>query len=200
MKTRTTPMERSYLVQRLLRPWPGANHFAFGGGLKDGGLSAKAMTLLDPLKFRRAHVVESEDAVPMAGWSWTTVSPSSGTAPCANRRPACSASRWNHDGGDCGGASKGSTGPVPGSGTLLRARPAGGQPDAAARSPRPVRGIVAHSPRRPGAGLGNHGGGCASQDGFVRGRGPVRHSHHDVDPPGREGRDVRPRGPTGFHP
>jgi hypothetical protein len=41
-------MERSWLVQRLRRPWPGErdNPFSFGGGLKNGGLSDEAMGLL----------------------------------------------------------------------------------------------------------------------------------------------------------
>jgi hypothetical protein len=41
-------MERSYLIQRLKKSMnhPFANAFSFGGGLKNGGLSEKAMTLL----------------------------------------------------------------------------------------------------------------------------------------------------------
>lgn len=48
-----TPMRKSWLIQRLNRPrnWDANlglqdNPFAFGGGLKDGGLSSEAMDLL----------------------------------------------------------------------------------------------------------------------------------------------------------
>ncbi len=39
-------MERSYLIQRLDQPRDRANLFAFGGGLRNGGLSNEAMSLL----------------------------------------------------------------------------------------------------------------------------------------------------------
>lgn len=47
-------MEESYLIQRLNRPWGNAlggrlgpdNPFAFGGGLRNGGLSEEGMSLL----------------------------------------------------------------------------------------------------------------------------------------------------------
>lgn len=43
-------MERSWLVQRLKKPWgrPGDNPFSFGGGLRNGGLREDAMALLRP--------------------------------------------------------------------------------------------------------------------------------------------------------
>lgn len=46
MKKTTTEMKRSYLVQRLRKPTRVANVFAFGGGLRNGGLSDDAMSLL----------------------------------------------------------------------------------------------------------------------------------------------------------
>lgn len=59
-KPATNNMERTWLVQRLTKPWPtprgeksllalfGENPFAFGGGYKNGGLSNEAMALLRP--------------------------------------------------------------------------------------------------------------------------------------------------------
>lgn len=47
-----TQIERTYLVQRLNKPFPQntlAKMFAFGGGLKNGGLSDEAMELLEPI-------------------------------------------------------------------------------------------------------------------------------------------------------
>lgn len=42
-------MENSYLIQRLDPPLKGKNPFAFGGGLKNGGLSDQASELLKPI-------------------------------------------------------------------------------------------------------------------------------------------------------
>lgn len=39
-------MERTYLVQRLLKPKEAINPFSFGGGLKNGGLSNDALNLI----------------------------------------------------------------------------------------------------------------------------------------------------------
>lgn len=40
-------MDRSYLIQRLLKPVGRFNPFSFGGGLRNGGLSAEAVELLE---------------------------------------------------------------------------------------------------------------------------------------------------------
>jgi hypothetical protein len=59
-------MESSYLIQRLLKPYPvkeGSilkdNPFAFGGGLMNGGLSNDAMDLLRPI-FRFDYMGSAE--------------------------------------------------------------------------------------------------------------------------------------------
>lgn|SRR3990167_5086864 len=44
-------LKTSWLIQRLLKPRPSsiANVFSFGGGLKNGGLSDDAMSMLNPI-------------------------------------------------------------------------------------------------------------------------------------------------------
>lgn len=67
-------MERSYLIQRLNQPYRGnhvlgkTNPFAFGGGLKNGGLSDEAMGMLaDVFQFDYMGCAEFEwGAVPEA--------------------------------------------------------------------------------------------------------------------------------------
>lgn len=70
-----TPMQRSFLVQRLKAPFKSdgplaslADAFAFGGGLRNGGLSDEAMELLSDI-FRFDYMGSSEfewGAVPKA--------------------------------------------------------------------------------------------------------------------------------------
>lgn len=75
MKTKTPAMTDSYLIQRLTRPYKTkgpladlANAFAFGGGLRNGGLSTEAMSMLRELfEFDYMGAAEFEwGAVPKA--------------------------------------------------------------------------------------------------------------------------------------
>ena len=81
MKT-TVEMKRSYLVQRLRKPMPAANVFAFGGGLRNGGLSKEAMSLLQGIfSFDYMGAAEFEfGAVPKALQSLASVKPKRLTA------------------------------------------------------------------------------------------------------------------------